>query len=176
MKYVRVNVNNSNIDSLIDTYGLFKESEYEYSDYIYLNKNGSDINNDVLKLRIYKQNGGVSSDAIVIRKETTFEDGLKDDETIFRKEIDTRDEAVEYVNENFSDYEFKFKILKKGTLYTSDDLSVSYEDIDGIGKSIEIGGYDSNLIEEVIDSLDVNERLTTSLPEYAYKKFVSKVN
>ena len=171
MKYVRGILNSDNVDEVIKKYDLKFKCDFSFYDLIYVNKDGTSITDDTLKIRVYQINHWNSKNVLVIRKVAPLINGSKEDKVLLREEFDTVEEAKEYVNDNLlNEYEFAFKLQKSGNQYGNDDLDLWKEDVINLGISVEIGSEDETLLEEAFNSLDIKERLNVSLPEYMYNK------
>ena len=174
MIYSRVIVNNvDNLYEILDKLNLSKKSEFAFYDLIYLNKNGASITDDTLKIRVYQKTEWNNKNVLVIRKTAPVIDGVKEDKVLLKEEFDFVDEAIKYVDSNWSDiYKYKFKLEKSGVEYSNDNLRVWVEDIKEIGISIEFGSEESEIIESAISLFNVKERLNVSVPEYLYNKII----
>ena len=171
MKYVRGILNSDNVDEVIKKYDLKFKCDFSFYDLIYVNKDGTSITDDTLKIRVYQINHWNSKNVLVIRKVAPLINGSKEDKVLLREDFDTVEEAKEYVNDNLlNEYEFAFKLQKSGNQYGNDDLDLWKEDVINLGISVEIGSEDETLLEEAFNSLDIKERLNVSLPEYMYNK------
>lgn len=53
MLYSRIVVNKENINKVIQKLNLIRKSEFAFYDLIYQNKNGTNITDDTLKVRVY---------------------------------------------------------------------------------------------------------------------------
>lgn len=112
-----------------------------------------------------------NKDVLVIRKDAPIINGSKEDRVLLNEEFDTEDEALAFVEKEFSNnYDFAFKLQKDGIEYGNGDVRLWRENVDNVGISIEVGSEDEEKIEEVLEDLDVRERLTQSLPEYMYER------
>lgn len=171
MKYIRGILKGDNVDEVVSKYGLEFKCDFAFYDLVYVNKNGTPITDDTLKIRVYQSNHWKSKDVLVIRKVAPLINGSKEDKVLLREEFDTVEEAQEYVNNNLlKEYEFAFKLQKTGIQYGNEKIDLWKEDILDLGLSVELGSSDEKLLEEVFNSLDIEERLAMSLPEYMYKK------
>lgn len=151
--------------------GAIKKHDFAFYDLVYLNRDGSSITDDTLKVRVYKHNEWNSKAVLVIRKKAEVVDGVKEDKFLVREEFDTESEALKFVDENFKDsFDYQFKLEKSGEEYQNEDLRIWVEDIKDMGISIEFGSESQDRIEEAIALFDVKERLTISVPEYLYNK------
>lgn len=151
--------------------GAIKKHDFAFYDLVYLNRDGSSITDDTLKVRVYKHNEWNSKAVLVIRKKAEVVDGVKEDKFLVREEFDTESEALKFVDENFKDsFDYQFKLEKSGEEYQNEDLRICVEDIKDMGISIEFGSESQDRIEEAIALFDVKERLTISVPEYLYNK------
>ena len=170
-KYLKCNLNADNVDNVINKYNMKFKSDYGFYDLIYVNKNGTSITDDTLKIRVYQNNHWNNKDVLVIRKVAKQTNGSKEDKVLLREEFDTVEAAKKYVNVNLlSEYDYAFKLQKTGLQYGNDKVDLWKEKVEGIGLSVEIGSNDDELIEKIYVDLDVKERLAVSLPEYMYKK------
>lgn len=173
MLYSRIIVNKENINTVIEKLNLIKKSEFAFYDLIYQNRNGTNITDDTLKVRVYQKNEWKTKDVLLIRKTAPMINGSKEDKVLLKKEFNTEKEAINFINENFAnDYEYKFKLEKAGIEYSNDKLRVWVEEIKDMGTSIEIGSEDPQEIENTIQLFDVKERLKESVPEYLYNKLL----
>lgn len=151
--------------------GAIKKHDFAFYDLVYLNRDGSSITDDTLKVRVYKHNEWNSKAVLVIRKKAEVVDGVKEDKFLVREEFDTESKALKFVDENFKDsFDYQFKLEKSGEEYQNEDLRIWVEDIKDMGISIEFGSELQDKIEEAIALFDVKERLTISVPEYLYNK------
>lgn len=171
MKYVRCILKNDNVDEVIRKYGLKFKCDFSFYDLIYVNRDGTSITDDTLKIRVYQINHWNNKNVLVIRKVAPVVNGSKEDRILLRKEFDTIEEAQKFVNDNLlEEYIFAFKLQKSGIQYGNGKLDLWKEDVLDLGISVEIGSEDETLMEEVLTSLDFGERLTISLPEYMYER------
>lgn len=171
LKYARVILNSDNVDEVIKKYNFEKKTDFAFYDLIYVNKNGAAITDDTLKIRVYQINQWKSKDVLVIRKDAPIINGSKEDRVLLKEEFDTEEEALAFVEKEFSkDYDFAFKLQKDGIEYGNGDVRLWRENVDNVGISIEVGSEDEEKIEDVLKDLDVRERLIQSLPEYMYEK------
>lgn len=175
MKYVRGILKSDNVDEIIKRYGLEFKCDFSFYDLVYINKNGASITDDTLKIRVYEINHWKSKNVLVIRKVAQLVNGTKEDKVLLHKEFDTVDEAKKYVEDSLSkEYEFAFKIEKIGIQYGNEILDIWKENVKDLGLTVEIGSTNNLLIEEVLSSLDIDKKLTISLPEYMYEKIKKK--
>ena len=172
MFYTRIILKTTdNLEDILKRLGAVKKHDFSFYDLVYLNKDGSSITDDTLKVRVYRYNEWNSKAVLVIRKRAEVVNGVKEDKFLIREEFDTEKEALEYVEENFKDtFDYQFKLEKSGEEYQNDDLRIWVEDIKDMGMSIEFGSESQEKIEDAIKLFDVQERLTLSVPEYLYKK------
>ncbi len=141
-----------------------------------MNKNGKSITEDTLKIRVYQINEWKNKNVLVIRKDAPIINGQKEDRVLLREEFDSEEEAIKFVNSNYSDnYDFSFKLEKKGIQYGNTDVDVWNENVTNVGISVEIGSSDERIIENILSDLDIKERLDKSLPEYMYEKNKCKI-
>ena len=174
MKYVRCILKNDNVNEVIRKYNLKYKCDFSFYDLIYVNRDGTSITDDTLKIRVYQINHWNNKNVLVIRKVAPVVNGSKEDRILLRKEFDTVEEAQKFVNDNLlEEYIFAFKLQKSGIQYGNGKLDLWKEDVLDLGISIEIGSEDETLMEEVLTSLDFGERLTISLPEYMYERVKS---
>lgn len=172
MFYTRIIVNND-FDESIRLLNGIKKADFAFYDLIYLNKNGASITEDTLKIRVYQKNEWDSKNVLVIRKIAPLVDGVKEDKVLLKEEFDSENDAIKFVKDNFSDdYNYSFKLEKKGVEYQKENSRVWIEDVKDVGISIEIGSKLHSSIEEIIKLFNVKERLTVSLPEYLLNKYV----
>ncbi len=171
MKYVRCNLKTDNVDEVINKYDMKFKTDFSFYDLVYINKNGTLITDDMLKIRVYQSNHWKSKDVLVIRKIAPLVNGTKEDKVLLKEEFDTVEEAISYVdNYLLNDYDYGFKLQKTGIQYGNEKVDLWKENVENLGLSVEIGSEDEELIEKVFSDLDVEERLNESLPEYMYKK------
>ena len=171
MKYVRCILESDNVDDIIKKFDMEFKSDFGFYDLVYVNKNGTSITDDTLKIRVYQKNHWDNKDVLVIRKIAPLVNGAKEDKVLLREEFDSVKEAQAYVDANLSnDFLFAFKLKKTGIQYGNEKINLWKENVENVGLSVEIGSEDEKLIEEVMSSLDIKERLTVSLPEYMYEK------
>lgn len=177
MIYSRIIIDDNNLDEIIKKLNLEKKSDFAFYDLVYLNKNGASITEDTLKIRVYQKNEWDNKDVLVIRKTAPVINGVKEDKVLLRKEFDTEQDAIDFVNKTLSnDYEYKFKLEKDGTEYGNSDLRVWIENIKNVGTSVEFGSNNSASIEKAISLFRVKERLKESVPEYLYNKLLKAMN
>lgn len=172
MLYTRIILKTTdNLEDILRELGVVKKHDFAFYDLVYLNKDGSSITDDTLKVRVYKHNEWNNKAVLVIRKRAEVIDGVKEDKILLREEFDLEKEALEYVDANFKDsFEYQFKLEKSGKEYQNEDLRIWVEDIKNIGVSIEFGSESQEKIEDAINLFDVQERLNVSVPEYLYNK------
>lgn len=173
MFYTRIILNETQekIYDNLSKLNALKMHEFAFYDLVYMNKDGSSITEDTLKIRVYKHNEWNSKAVLVIRKKAEVINGVKEDKVLVREEFDLENEALEYVDKNFKDsFDYQFKLEKSGEEYQNDSLRIWVEDIKDMGISIEFGSESQEKIEEAINLFDVKERLEVSVPEYLYKK------
>ena len=68
MKYIRGILKGDNVDEVISKYGLEFKCDFAFYDLVYVNRNGTPITDDTLKIRVYQSNHWKSKDVLVIRK------------------------------------------------------------------------------------------------------------
>jgi len=94
---------------------------------------------------------------------------------LLREEFDALDSAMKFVQENYGNqYDFAFKLEKTGVQYQTEVVTIWLEDIVDLGISIEISSQNSEMINQVIQQLDIIEKLEVSVPEYMYQKIIKK--
>ena len=175
MIYSRIITEDNTFDEIIEKLDLEKKTEFAFYDLIYLNKNGTSITEDTLKIRVYQKNEWKNKNVLVIQKTAPIINGVKEDKVLLREEFDTEKEATNFVEKNLSNnYEYKFKLEKTGTEYGNENLRLWVENIKDIGTSIEIGSNNQKTIENAISLFKVKERLKESVPEYLYKLYFNK--
>lgn len=171
MKYIRGILNSDNVSEVIKKYDLKFKGDFSFYDLVYVNKNGTSITDDTLKIRVYQINHWSNKNVLVIRKVAPLINGSKEDKILLREEFDTVEEAEKYVNDNLlAEYKFAFKLQKSGIQYGNEKIDLWKEDILDLGLSVEIGSEDEELMEDVFSLLDIQERLSISLPEYMYER------
>ncbi len=171
MKYIRCILNSDNVDNIVQKYNMDFKADFGFYDLVYVNKNGTSITEDTLKIRVYQTNHWNNKDVLVIRKIAPIINGAKEDKVLLREEFDTLEEAQSYVDANLlNDYRFAFKLKKTGIQYGNDKIDLWKENIENVGLSIEIGSEDEELMEAIFSDLDIKERLNVSLPEYMYER------
>ena len=171
MKYVRCILKNDNVDEVIKKYKLNFKCDFSFYDLVYVNRDGTTITDDTLKIRVYRVNHWNNKNVLVIRKVAQVVNGTKEDKFLLREEFDTVEEAQRFVNDTLlENYEFAFKLQKRGVQYRNEKMDLWKEDILDLGISVEIGSENDKLMEELLASLDIKERLTLSLPEYLFEK------
>ena len=176
MKYVRCILKNDNVDEIIKRYGLELKCDFSFYDLIYASKNGTSITDDTLKIRVYQINHWKCKNVLLIRKLTYLNSDFKSDSVALREEFDTVEEAQKYIDDKLSkDYSYAFKLQKSGVQYGNEKVDLWKEDILDLGLSVEIGSEDEELIEKILNSLDFQEKLEISLPEYMYRKIKKDV-
>ena len=171
MIFARIILNDDKyINENLKKLNAIQKSEFAFYDLIYLNKNGASITEDTLKIRVYQKNEWKNKDVLVIRKTAVEKNGIKEDVVSLREEFDSEEEAVKFVEENYSqEFKFAIRLEKTGIEYANDQLRIWVENIKDIGYSIEFGAEDNECIENAIALFDVKERLEMSVPEYLYK-------
>lgn len=171
MKYVRIIVEKEVDESILKKLGMQKNASFSFSDFIYINKDGSSITDDTLKIRVYEKNEWDSKAVIVIRKKAVLEKGAKEDVFLLREEFDTLEEAQAYVFSHLSkEYDFAFQLQKSGVEYVHNDFHMWVEHIKDMGISIEFGSEDVRQIENALQLFPKAKRLTESVPEYLFHK------
>lgn len=173
MFYTRIILNETQekIIENLSKLNAIKMHDFAFYDLVYMNKDGSSITDDTLKIRVYKHNEWNSKAVLVIRKKAEVINGVKEDKILIREEFDTESEALKYVDDNLKDvFDYKFKLEKSGVEYQNEDLRIWVEDIKSLGISIEFGSESQEKIEDAIKLFDVKERLEVSVPEYLYNK------
>lgn len=176
MFYARIILNNKdNLQQILNDLQAQKKSDFSFYDLVYLNRDGSSITDDTLKIRVYQHNEWNSKAVLVIRKKAERINGVKEDKFLVREEFDTEEEAKSFVEDNYRDtFDYVFRLEKTGEEYQNDNLRIWIEDIKDMGISIEFGSESQESVEEVIKMFDVKERLTMSVPEYLYNKLMEK--
>ena len=112
---------------------------------------------------------------MVIVKRAAFTGNQKEDKVLVREEFDDLDSAMKFVQENYEDqYNFAFKLEKTGVQYQTEMAIIWLEDIINLGVSVEIGSEYPEIIDEIIQQLDIIEKLEVSVPEYMYQRIVNQ--
>ncbi len=176
MFYSRVLLKNENkIREYLRKNQYQKVSDFAFYDLVYINKNGSSITDDTLKVRVYQHNEWKNKNILVILKRAIFTGNQKEDKVLLREEFDDLESAMKFVQENYeSEYDFSFKLEKTGVQYQTEMATIWLEDIVDLGVSAEIGSEYPEVIDQVIQQLDIIEKLEVSIPEYMYQNIVNR--
>lgn len=134
------------IEEAKKTAGEFAEykGKYSYKDVIF-----TEDFKDIVKLRVHSLNNFNTKDVIVRRKCNDFS-----------KEFDTEQEALEYINQNFT-HPRQFEFSRIGWHYTKDNSDIFIEDVEN-QPTIEIEGD----VDAVIDKFNVTKILNESMPVF----------
>jgi len=172
MLYARVILKDKKeIENYLKENQFQKISNFAFYDLIYVNKNGSSITDDTLKIRVYQHNEWKNKNVLVILKKAIFTGNQKEDKVFLREEFDDIESALTFVKENYeNEYDFAFKLEKNGVQYQTETATIWLEDIVDLGISVEIGSENPQVIDQIIHQLDIIERLDVSVPEYMYHK------
>ena len=68
MIFSRIIVNDKDLTPILQKLCVTKKAEFEFYDLIYQNKNGTNITEDTLKIRVYQKNEWNSKSVLVIQK------------------------------------------------------------------------------------------------------------
>lgn len=163
------------IENYLQKNQYWKVSSFAFYDLVYINKNGSSITDDTLKVRVYQHNEWQNKNVLVILKRAIFTGNQKEDKVLVREEFDYLEGAMKFVQENYeSEYDFSFKLEKTGVQYQTEMATIWLEDIVDLGISVEIGFEYPETIDQIIQQLNIIKKLEVSVPEYMYQNIVSQ--
>lgn len=169
MKYIRVIIQD------IDTDDLFKSLEFEvnykfaFIDHCFMRLDSSGISSDSLKIREYIMNEWDCKDIIVIKKDAVLIGDVKQDKLIDQKEFPALIDAQEYISRTYPDYNLAFSFSRTGVQYSRGNIQIWSENIDLLGKSIEIGFENEPDAQFVLAKLPILGTLSKPLPEIIYE-------
>lgn len=150
--------------------GIFKD-QYSFTDIIFVFKSSkTKLNKELIRLRIYKINNWPTKDVILIHKTTSWKGNSKTDNIILRKEFNTAEEAINFINKNFKNKPKKdFEYFREGWEYDFDRKKVFVEDIKGFKPTVEIEAENEEELNNVFKKINVIKRLSDSVPEIMRK-------
>lgn len=154
---------------VLEKLGAHFQSEYVFTDIIYAPKDQLDFQTDFVRVRIYTKNNRPTKVVNVIRKQTKFQVGSKSSKTIFKKEFDTKNEALSFLNETLPDFEKRVEYDRIDWQYQLEQKRIFLEDIKGFKPSIEIEAETNEEIEQLFNKLSIKEVLKESIAEVMRK-------
>ena len=146
-------------------------SNYAFKDIIFVPSVGDfNLTDDFVRVRVYSKTNWPTKNVIVVRKQTKFVEGGKVSDVVLKKEFDTEEEALSFLEKNVSGFEKGFEYSREGWQYELNGLKIFIEDVEGFKPSVEVISKDEKSLEEILSKLNVLERCNESLPELIKKK------
>jgi adenylate cyclase class IV len=146
----------------IEALGAKFKNNYAFTDYIFIPKKGRiDLNQEVVRVRVYKLNNWPGKDVVLTEKVTERYKGFKTSKTKLRKEFDKQEEAFNFLKNRFRKY---IEYFREGWYFDLDGVRLWVEDIKGFKPTIEIEAATTKELEAVFKQLGVKERVSDSVP------------
>lgn len=150
--------------------GVFN-SNYAFKDVIFVPKKATyNLSDDFLRARVYLKTNWPTKKVVLIRKQTEFKKVGKADNIILRKEFDTEQDTLTYIQQELgSEFEYGFEYSREGWQYDLTKSRVFIENIEGLKPSVEIETDNEEQLQTIFDKLRPIERLGDSVPELVRK-------
>jgi len=145
--------------------GTFK-SNYRFKDVIFVpQRNNCNLNDDVVRVRVYVKSDWPTKKVVVVRKQATFTGMLKKDHVVIKEAFDSEKEAVNFVKKHISEFQYGFEYVREGWEYSLGDCRIFIEDIEGYQPSMEVEANDEKIIRDLFRKIGVNTMMKESVPE-----------
>ncbi|HWC57749.1 MAG TPA: hypothetical protein VG621_02270 [Candidatus Paceibacterota bacterium] len=141
----------SEIDStqkILEEHGVIFKGEYVLRDNIYASYNPpKGLDDEFLRLRIYKKNIWPQKDVIVAIKVHGQKEIGVDAEVPLKKEFDTEEEAQAFIDENLlNQYRYEYEFNRTGWQYSLDEDEIDLERVDNLDSFYTVE-FKSNSVE-----------------------------
>jgi len=152
--------------------GIFK-GYYSNTDIIFKLED-ADSEKDVIVMRIFKVNNRQAKNFILTHKVAEWDDKIKTDRIILKKEFDTKEEAANFVIDHYGVWiEQDYMYSKEGWEYHLDKNMVFIENIEKLGPTIEIESENKTDLESLFKHFDIIECFSESVSE-VMRKLIGK--
>lgn len=142
-----------------------KKGEYSSKDIIFTQNNKENLKEGFIRLRIYKKNNWNTKNIVLTHKETTWENNYKKDKIILKKEFDNEKETSIFLDYNYKNIKEFVNFYREGEEFELNNNKIYLENIEHLGFSIEIESKDEENLNEIVKYLEIEEKLTDSIPE-----------
>jgi|WetSurMetagenome_2_1015567.scaffolds.fasta_scaffold01419_3 adenylate cyclase class IV len=151
----------------LENLGAVFQGDYIFKDIIFItDKKNYDLHDGYLRLRVYTKNNWPTKNYLLVKKQSKSSDISKNEKKILKKEFDSENEALNFINTEFYD-EFKrdFEYSRKGWQYKLENSRIFIEDIENFKPTIEIEGEAEQKLELLFKKIGIVEKLNKSIPE-----------
>lgn len=152
--------------SKVESLGGELKSNFIIKDIIFVPyKEDYNLTDDFVRLRVNIKSNWNTRRVVVTRKKTEFQDTGKVENYLLKEELDSEEEAFQFIQENLSEFKQGFNFKKEGWQYQLNDNRIFIEDIQNWKPSVEIEAKDESELKELFDNLNVLDILNKSVPE-----------
>lgn len=154
--------------------GAVSKKWYLLTDAIYLPSSfptGQIINARYVRWRIAYTTGQNAPVITITDKKTSWHGDTKEDYILLRREFDTPQASLDFLDESYGAWEKQFAFSRTGREYALKDLRIFVENIlvPGMRWSVEIEGADDIAIASCANILGLDEPIHDSVPALVYK-------
>jgi len=144
------------------------KSDYILEDTIY-SINQQNLIDDYVRIRVNVKNDWDEKKVIVIRKKAVIQGIGKIDNIVLRKEFDTKDDAIQFIEREFSEFENPFTYSRKGWHYELKHHRIFIEYIEKLGPVMEIETKTEQEIKELFEKIRILRIIKESIPDVMKK-------
>lgn len=151
----------------VEQLGATFKGEYIFKDVIFIpKKDDFNLSDDFLRMRVYSKTNWPTKNVVLVRKQTEFKSTGKIDKIILKKEFDTENEALNFVEESLSsEFIMGFEFSRTGWQYQLENHRIFIENVEDFKPSIEIEAETEEELKSLFDKFDIIEIINESMPE-----------
>lgn len=153
--------------------GIYK-GHYSNTDIIFKSKK-ADPEKGVIVLRMFKINNRQAKNFILTHKIAEWEDKIKTDRIVLKKEFDTMEEATNFIVDHYGVWiEQDYTYPREGWEYHLDKSRIFIENIEKLGPTIEIESENKTDLESLFKLFETTECFSEPVSE-VIRKLIGKV-
>jgi hypothetical protein len=156
----------------IENLGAIFQGDYVYKDIILVsNDENNDLCDGYLRLRVYMKNNWATKNCILVRKQAKSFNADINKKFILKKEFDSENEALNFVNEEFSgEFQRGFEYSRQGWQYQLENNHIYIEQVEDLKPMIEVEAESEEKLNLLFNKIGIVEKLTESMPEIMRRK------
>jgi len=152
----------------LEKLGAEFKGDYEFTDHIYklINSDKIDLNKEFVRIREYDKSAWKHKKFVLVHKVTSWGNGKKKSKKILKEEFDNLNDAENKIK----DYKLYFKFHRTGSQYRFKDSNLFIEDLEYLGRSIEIESEDEKTINDLFNKFQIIEKFSDCVPKLVERK------
>jgi len=147
----------------LEKLGAEFKGDYEFTDHIYkpIHSDEIDLNKEFIRIREYNKSAWKHKKFVLVHKLTSWKKGEKKSKKILKEEFDNLKDAKNKIK----DYKLYFKFHRTGSQYRFKDSNLFIEDLEYLGRSIEIESEDEKTINDLFNKFQIIEKFSDCVPK-----------